>query len=79
MAADYARGGGGFSVKNETHIHNNAGVQVTEERSDDGNGNTRTDITIERVVAGAITRQGGAPNRALKALGVGTGPRISRG
>lgn len=58
---------GGDMVVN---IYNRSDASVREQRSQDGNGNTRLDVIIDRVVADKLGRQGTASNRALRDMGV---------
>lgn len=48
-------------------IHNNAGVNVREEQSEDGNGNMREDVYIDRMLTQASKR--GSFNKTLSARG----------
>jgi hypothetical protein len=63
--------------KSETHIHNNAGAEITKEESDDGQSGIRTDIYIDRVVAKRAGTPGSSIDKALRGRGAQL-PRVRR-
>jgi hypothetical protein len=63
--------------KSETHIHNNAGAEISKEESDDGQGGMRTDIYIDRVVAKRAGMPGSGIDKALRGRGAQL-PRVRR-
>ncbi|MDI6026714.1 phage tail length tape measure family protein [Corticibacterium sp. UT-5YL-CI-8] len=62
-------GPAGKQVQFNQNIHNYAGVDIREERSEDEDGGIRSDVYIERRVAAAINRPGSAADKALAARG----------
>ncbi len=61
----------------QTNVINNTSAQVTTRETDDGRGGRRQEIMIDEMVGSALSRQGGASQKALKqTFGVGT--RVAR-
>ncbi|WP_264047476.1 phage tail length tape measure family protein [Methylobacterium flocculans] len=57
-----AAGGGGM----EFHLHDNAGVQVSQKQTTNERGQPRMDVTLDRMFADAVSRPGSRTGRALK-------------
>ncbi|MEQ1954426.1 M15 family metallopeptidase [Mesorhizobium yinganensis] len=69
--------GGGVTLNHQTVIENRAGVEVSEETTQDESGGYRTHVIIEKRVAAAINRPGSDARKAVMGMG-GRPSRIKR-